>query len=187
MIKTEQIIAKKFKFDAAHRIVNHCDKCGNVHGHEWHGELIFKFSQDEMEDKDLGYSMDFTEIKRIGLAFIDDYFDHAYIANPIDYMVDVCTSHNSKLWIMGLNSEKSCNPSVENIAKELFMIMNILFVGRGIMIDKVRLYETESSYTEVEVSSISLDEMLSFHDANEEMIVKYLNLKGKKSYDITKQ
>ena len=186
MEKTIQYISKDGSFDAAHRIVNHNGGCGNIHGHIYKFTLRFSFESDKMEDPGLGYAIDFSEIKRIGLAFINDHFDHAYIANPKDYMVDVLKEHNSKHWLMGLNGTEFCNPSVENMAKEIFMIMNILFNGRGITIDKVILYETPTSHTECFIGSIPLNEMQTFHKQYEEYIMDYAVLKGKQSYDITK-
>lgn len=186
MKQTIQYINKDFTFDAAHRIVNHVGGCGNIHGHLYFGTLRFSFKSEEMEDPGLGYAIDFSEIKRIGLAFINDHFDHAYIANPKDYMVDVLKEHNSKHWTMGLNGDEFNNPSVENMAKEIFMIMNILFQHRGITIDKVILYETPTSHTECFEGSITLNEMEKFHFKYEEYIKLYAEGKGVKYYDITK-
>jgi hypothetical protein len=35
----------------------------------------------------IGYAIDFKEIKRVGLQWIDDYMDHCFIANPHDTVI----------------------------------------------------------------------------------------------------
>jgi len=187
MEKTKMIIVRKGKCDMGHRIVDHVGGCGFVHGHSAHFDLYFSFTPESMEDPELGYAIDFTEIKRVGLQFIDDHFDHSYIANPKDYMVSVLEEHNSKHWVMSLNGDKFCNPSAENIAKELFLSMDLLFLDRGIQIEKVVFYETDSCYVECTVGSITLDELENFNNTKKEMIERYRFAKGIKSYNKNKQ
>ena len=182
-----QTIVRKYSFDAAHRIVNHSGACGNVHGHLYFGELKFSYTPDKMEDPALGYSMDFSEIKRIGIEFINEYFDHGYICNSEDYMLPILKQNNSKYWEMSLNGEgKFCNPSVENMAKELFLAIDLLFDGRGIQLDEVIMYETPNSYTICQMQSISLNELENFNSVRYDDIKKYALAKGIKSYDKNK-
>lgn len=185
-METIQDIQKTFSFDAGHRIVNHKSLCGNVHGHLWYGTLTFSFNSNTMEDPELGYAIDFSEIKRIGLQFISDFFDHSYIANPKDYMCDVLKNNNSRMWLMSLNGEGNfCNPSVENMAKELFLTMNILFENRGITIKSILIHETPSSSTICTEKSMTLEEVENFNNAREEQIRNYAYLKGIQTYNKT--
>lgn len=184
MNKTTQVIGRKFDFHAAHRIVNHSGQCAFVHGHTYFGDLNFKYSPDSMEDPELGYSIDFGEIKRIAIDFIDTYFDHSYICNPVDFMYPILKEHNQKYWVMSLNGEdKFCNPSVENMAKELFLILNLLFENRGVQIDSVVMYETPKSYTICTESSITLEEIENFNTYRAEFVKNYAFSKGIKKYN----
>lgn len=183
-MNTRQLIQKNFSFDAGHRIVNHKGGCGNVHGHLWFGTLSFSYETNSMEDPELGYSIDFTEIKRIGLQFIEDFFDHGYIANPKDYMANVLKEHNSKTWLMSLNGDNIfCNPSVENMSKEIFLIMNLLFENRGIKIESVTMHETPSSSTVCTEHSITLEELDNFNICRAEFVKSYAYGKGIKKYN----
>jgi 6-pyruvoyltetrahydropterin/6-carboxytetrahydropterin synthase len=79
---------------------------------------------------------------------------------------------------------KYCNPSVENIAKEIFLAMKILFAPYpDLWIENVRLYETPNCYTDCNKSSISQDEMSNFCIGNRYLIEQYRNEKGIVQYD----
>jgi 6-pyruvoyl-tetrahydropterin synthase len=105
--------------------MNEAMKCFNMHGHTYICYTEFEFN--EMED--IGYAIDFKEIKRVGLQWIDDLLDHGMILNPKDTeVINAAKNTNSKMWLMSLNGEGNyCNPSVENIAKEIFLAMMVLF------------------------------------------------------------
>ena len=117
---SKQTITRKGTFDSMHRVMNERMKCFNVHGHTYLFELTFGFSQME----DIGYAIDFKEVKRVGCQWIDDILDHGAILNPKDaVLIDAVNSVDSKLYKMSLNGgEEYCNPSVENLVKEIFML-----------------------------------------------------------------
>ena len=73
-------LTRIFDFDAAHRVMNEKMKCFNLHGHRFHVELTFRYS----EVTALGYAIDFKEIKRLAGTWLDESFDHATILNPLD-------------------------------------------------------------------------------------------------------
>lgn len=139
-------ITRTGKFDAGHRVMHQMFKCRHLHGHEYHYELSFCYKK----QKSIGYPMDFGEIKRIGDGWIRDYLDHVFIVNPKDEIViDVCKKLDSKLYIMNLiDKEKFCNPTAENIAKELFFSMFILLNTPNFFLKKVRLYETVNCFVD---------------------------------------
>ena len=111
----KQYISRKGNFDSGHRVMNERMKCFNIHGHTYLYELTFEFN--EMEE--IGYAIDFKEIKRVGCQWIDDLLDHGMILNPKDTeLIQTTRNYGTKLWLMSLNGEgEYCNPSVENIAK----------------------------------------------------------------------
>ena len=121
----KQYITRKGSFDSGHRVMNERMKCFNIHGHTYLYELEFEFN--EMEE--ISYAIDFKEIKRVGCQWIDDILDHGMLLNPQDTeLINTTKNYGSKMWLMSLNGEnKYCNPSVENIAKEVFLAMMVLF------------------------------------------------------------
>lgn len=182
MKKTKQYITRKTTFDSMHRVMNERMKCYNIHGHTYLCKLKFEFSQSE----EIGYAIDFKEIKRIGCQFIDDKFDHGAILNPHDTeLIEVSKRLNSKLWLMSLNGHLNyCNPSVENIAKEIFMSMEVLFQNyHNLKISKVIIYETPNCATTCIVDSISDIERENWYMYNYEGVNNYREEKGVINYD----
>lgn len=150
----KQFITRKGSFDSGHRVMNERMKCFNIHGHTYLYELKFEFN--EMEE--IGYAIDFKEIKRVGCQWIDDILDHGMILNPQDTaLIETTKNYASKYWLMSLNGkDEYCNPSVENIAKEIFLAMMVLFAPyKNLKIHEVIIYETPNCSTICSKESIS--------------------------------
>lgn len=178
----QQFITRKGSFDSGHRVMNESMRCFNIHGHTYIYELEFEFN--EMEA--IGYAIDFKEIKRVGCQWIDDMLDHGMILNPEDTkLISTTKELGSKLWLMSLNGEgKYCNPSAENIAKEIFLAMDILFDSYdNLRIHKITLWETPNCYTTCIKDSISIHEWNNFYLENQANILAYAEEKGVINYD----
>lgn len=179
---TSQLITRKGSMDVAHKVLHHAGACAQRHGHTYLFELTFSFTQ----SKEIGYALDFKEIKRVGCEWINDYLDHGSIVNPIDInYLNLVRLEESKHWEMSLNGvNKFCNPTVENIAKEMFMAQEILFESyQNLQISQIRLYETPNCYTDCFKESISEEERKNFYAARYEQIKQYANKKGIVEYD----
>lgn len=177
-----QTMTRKGTFDAAHRVMNEKMKCFNIHGHTYLYELTFKFNSMDS----IGYAVDFKEIKRVCCQFIDDFLDHGVIVNPDDTLfIKTAEVLKSKIWQMSLNLDKYCNPTAENIAKEIFLICENLFTGRGfgLQIQNVRLYETPNCFVDCTEESISGTEVENFEIMNLQKITEYAKEKGIFNYD----
>lgn len=182
-----QYISRKGNFDSGHRVMNERMKCFNIHGHTYLYELTFSF--ENMED--IGYAIDFKEIKRVFCQWIDDVLDHGMILNPKDTkLIETTKEYGTKMWLMSLNGEgEYCNPSVENIAKEIFMAMDTLSKvlyrnsKTGLQIHKVQIYETPNCWTECFRDSVSDMERLLFNKSRWEEIKDYAESKGIFEYD----
>lgn len=178
-----QIISRSCTFDSAHRVMNEKFKCFNLHGHTFHCELQFEYD----EADDIGYAIDFKEIKRVGLEWIDVMLDHGFIANPKDSnYIEASIRGNSKLWLMSLNGkDEYCNPSAENISKEIFLAMMLLFAPYypNLKMYAVKLHETPNCYVMCTRESISELEFSNWHNCNYEAITAFRNEKGVLSYD----
>lgn len=72
------IVAKEFKWEAAHRIPWHGGKCRHLHGHSYKMIVEFEGTPDEK-----GIVIDFKEMKRIIEPYID-LIDHSTIIGAKD-------------------------------------------------------------------------------------------------------
>lgn len=140
-------MTRKHKFDASHRVMHERVKCFNQHGHEYKIELTLSY--DEIHS--IGYAIDFKEIRRVGMSYIDKRFDHAAIHNAADVdFISPCVKHKTKLHLMNLMGEgEFCNPSAENISKELFFAFTKLLDDINnckLQVHSVKLWETENCY-----------------------------------------
>ena len=157
-------------------------KCFNYHGHTYLYELHFSW----VEAGSLVYAVDFKEIKRIACQWIDDILDHGFIANPEDTgIIDLCNSLKTKLYLMNLGQGGYCNPSAENIAKEVFFAISILMNrtdNTQFTLDKITLHETPNCYVEcVGIGKEEWDIMLK--SPLYKSLIKYKTEKGEVEYD----
>lgn len=169
-----------------HRVMNERMKCFNVHGHTYLYKLVFGFEQME----EIGYAVDFKEIKRVYMQWIDDYLDHAAIVNPVDHkVISLCLELNSKMWTMSLEGNEYCNPTVENIAIELFLAIDALCTesSKGkLTLQAIELNETpncKTTLTRDVVLSMSGKKIHNFLRQNLEELVNYAKQKGTVEYD----
>lgn len=183
----KQYISRKGNFDSGHRVMNEAMKCFNLHGHTYLYELTFSYEEQE----EIGYAIDFKEIKRVFCQWIDDILDHGMILNPQDTrIIETTKAYGSKLWLMSLNGAgKYCNPSVENIAKEIFLAMEILAKAlyanspTKLVIHKVKIYETPNCWTVCKAYSIGTKEWNNFYLERHSEIQQYAIDKGVLEYD----
>lgn len=177
-----QVLRRTTTFDSGHRVMNEKMKCFNIHGHTYLCEVQFSF--DQMQS--IGYAIDFKEVKRVGLQWIDDILDHGMILNPHDEILIRATEElDGKLWTMSLNGEGNyCNPTAENIGKEIFLAMEILFESyEGLDIHCIALNETPKCAVDTWKDSIDMEERHNFRKKNLESIRKYAEDKGILEYD----
>jgi 6-pyruvoyltetrahydropterin/6-carboxytetrahydropterin synthase len=87
---------------------------------------------------------------------------------------------------MSLNGHnKYCNPSVENIAKEILMAQEILFhpYAPNLLVHSIKIYETPNCFTMCYGNSMSQSERDNFYAANYESIKAYRDNLGVLEYD----
>ena len=180
-------ITRRGSFDAGHRILFQRFKCGNLHGHRYEYELEFRYESMLA----LGYAIDFSEIKRVACEWIDENFDHGFIVNPADEEVlGLLRAQKSRHFVMHLRDEKgSCNPTAENIAKELFFAASFLQDSRSLndsaqlKLVRVKLHETQNCIVTCE--GLSPEEHEVFRSARDycQSLESYRNAKGTLEYD----
>lgn len=129
------------KFDAGHRVVNHESKCRTLHGHEYKAEIYA--TADGLDS--LGRVIDFSVIKNVIGAWVDEHWDHNMILFKDDPNLPLIKQCD------GLKSPfvTEFNPTAENLAEFLLNKSNELLAGTGVMVDKIKLWETSNCYVEV--------------------------------------
>ncbi|MDO6354838.1 6-carboxytetrahydropterin synthase QueD [Caloramator sp. CAR-1] len=141
-------VTKEFTFDCAHMLSNHEGICSNLHGHTYKLEVTAS-SELIKEGSSQGMVVDFGDLKSIVKELIVDKFDHSFI-----------------FWEGGSEAEKEIarvvegygmrivkfkeRPTAENMALFIIKTLNEYLKDSPIKIVKVRLFETPTSFAEVE-------------------------------------
>lgn len=177
-------IIRKGSFDAGHRVMFQRFKCSHMHGHRY--EYALEFTYSEMQD--LGYAIDFSEIKRIGCAWIDANLDHSFIANPMDAKVIALSEElQSNIFKMHLTDQNgSCNPTVENIAKEIFFAIQTLLESDNLKLVRVTLHETANCIGVCEGLSMNEKQVFQSHAGYIQQLHDYKKKAGQIEYDSRK-
>jgi 6-pyruvoyltetrahydropterin/6-carboxytetrahydropterin synthase len=122
-------IAKKFKFDAGHRLEDLPEghQCGRSHGHTYSVEVALQ-SRDLLDE---GWVVDFGELKWFK-KLIDDTYDHRFLNDVVSFQT---TSENLAKHFYEIVEEwlEDADASIENV---------------DIEVAYVRVSETESTYAE---------------------------------------
>jgi 6-pyruvoyltetrahydropterin/6-carboxytetrahydropterin synthase len=130
--------SRRFEFDAAHRLVGHEGACRNLHGHRY----VVEFDVSAAGLDELGRVIDFGDLKRNLGRYLDEVYDHAAILNEADArLIALCLEEGWKLHVM------ACNPTSENIARELFDSASRLLPSTT-RVEAVRVFETPNCWSE---------------------------------------
>lgn len=133
---------RKLEFDYGHRLLNHESKCAHVHGHR--GTLEITCSAEALDAA--GRVIDFSKIKEVVGGWVDNYLDHAFLANPHDEeIVAFLRKHDQRLFVM---PENLAEPSAENIAQLVLVRAKELLLPFGVLLAHVRFYETPNGWAE---------------------------------------
>lgn len=131
------VVTRRLEIDAGHRLLGHETKCRNVHGHRYAFEVTVAGGLD-----DVGRVVDFGVIKeRVG-AWLDRWWDHAYIAEEADPIVTLARSLGLRVFPVGFP------PTAENLAKHLFDLLPVLLDDTGVTPVRVRCYETPGCWAD---------------------------------------
>lgn len=142
-------LTRVFEFDAAHRIMNEKVKCFNLHGHRFKVEVTFSYE----EQGELGYAVDFKDIKTVIGKWIDEKLDHACILNPDDTdVIELCRKNEWRHYVMGFGMYENINPTAENLASELFYTIGVISKNsfKSVTVQSIRLYETQNCWVETD-------------------------------------
>lgn len=146
---------RSFSIDCGHRVYGHESKCANLHGHTYRvdvhaqpGTLRGRLVQNpppEEELDGLGRVIDFSVLKeRIG-AWLDEHWDHGFIAAEHDAEArEALAALASKLYVLPYN------PTAENMARHLLLVIcPALMNDTGVVVTRVVVQETPNCRAEV--------------------------------------
>jgi 6-pyruvoyltetrahydropterin/6-carboxytetrahydropterin synthase len=130
---------RRIEWDAGHRVPLHGGKCQHVHGHRYAAEITC--SVDVLTPE--GFVVDFGEVKRIVGGWVDDAWDHVFIAqagDPVGYAIE--DLGHRVYWL-------TTAPTAENLAAHLLVkARELLMTVPGLTVDRVRVYETPNGWAE---------------------------------------
>ena len=125
-------VTKEIHFCYGHRLLNYAGKCKNLHGHN--GKAVVTLESAALDS--LGMVVDFTEIKRLIGAWIDETLDHKMILHRDDPVLPELRRLGEPFVLMDVN------PTAENIARLIYDHA----AQNGLPVAAVTLWETETSF-----------------------------------------
>jgi 6-pyruvoyltetrahydropterin/6-carboxytetrahydropterin synthase len=125
-------VSREIDFCYGHRLLNYDGKCKYLHGHN--GTAILTIETDRLDDR--GMVVDFSDIKQIVSAWIDDNLDHRMILHRNDPAVGVLQQMNEPLFLLDVN------PTAENIAR----LIHEHAAKCGLPVVETQLWETPRAY-----------------------------------------
>ncbi|HDN27264.1 MAG TPA: 6-carboxytetrahydropterin synthase [Thioploca sp.] len=125
-------ISIKIKYEYAHRLIHHAGKCRHVHGHS--GEATVEFASNKLNNN--GFVMDFYDVKAPIKKWINQFWDHAYLAHEKDPLLPGLQAEGMKIFIFPEE------PSAEVMARQLFEQAATLERPPGVILARVTIRET---------------------------------------------
>ena len=103
-------VTRELTFCYGHRLLNYDGKCRHLHGHN--GKAVITLASDKLDS--LGMVMDFTRLKQVVGAWIDEQLDHKMLLHRDDPMLPFLRQQGEPVYVMNVN------PTAENIARLIF-------------------------------------------------------------------
>lgn len=121
-------VSREIDFCYGHRLLNYDGKCKYLHGHN--GRAIITIESATLDER--GMVLDFSDIKNVVSAWIDEKLDHRMLLQRTDPVVPLLEKMGEPLFLM------DDNPTAENIARLIFEFT----ASRGFPIVECQLWET---------------------------------------------
>ena len=144
-------VTKRYEFDAAHRLPNHKGACRYIHGHRYAIEVTVKATVNSQANSPTeGMVIDFQDLKEIVKNQIVDVWDHTLLLYKNDPLLK-----NSSTFIDQRVVQTDYVPTAENMARDAFESLkkriSDMSSSNPITLVKVRLYETPTTWVDVEL------------------------------------
>lgn len=125
-------VTREISFCYGHRLLNYNGKCRHLHGHN--GRAVVSFAAADLDP--LGMVLDFTRIKQVLGAWIDEALDHKMLLHKDDPVLPFLRQQGEPVFVMDVN------PTAENIARLIFDVA----AERGFPVVEVQLWETDACF-----------------------------------------
>ena len=125
-------VTKELNFCYGHRLMEYEGKCRFLHGHN--GRVEIELQSEELDS--IGMVRDFTEVKRVIQAWLDETMDHKMLLRSDDPIVQTLTKLGEPLFIF------KGNPTAESIARVIYDFA----LSKGFPVSEVRMWESEDSF-----------------------------------------
>ncbi|MCZ6701270.1 MAG: 6-carboxytetrahydropterin synthase [bacterium] len=125
-------VTKQIHFCYGHRLLNYDGKCRWLHGHN--GLVEITLAAEKLDERGMVY--DFTIIKQVVQAWIDEHLDHKMILHRDDPLVSTLQEHDEPLYLLDEN------PTAEAIARLIYEEA----ARQRFPVVEVRLWETPTSW-----------------------------------------
>lgn len=138
-------LTKIFTFETAHALWGYDGKCKNIHGHSYKLYVTIKGNPcEDINNTKNGMVMDFGDLKSIVKSLIIDPLDHAILLNEQSEHKNL----GEKLLLEGhkvvfTKYQPTCENMLIDFAKQIS-----LELPKDVILAKLKLYETETSYGE---------------------------------------
>ena len=127
-------LIKKLHFSYGHRLIGYQGKCAHPHGHN--AEVELELQGENLDDT--GMLVDFSEISRRLMSFIEAELDHLMLLHRDDPLTSVLEGLGEPVFKM------DAPPTAENIARLIYGKAREL----GLPVAAVRLWETPRACAE---------------------------------------
>lgn len=127
---------RRLEFDAGHRLLKHGGKCRHYHGHRYVVEVTV--TADVLDE--VGVVLDFSAIKGLCGAWLDENLDHGMILQRGDPMIPILTDNGMRVFIM------EASPTAENLC--ILLLGEFRRLMPNVSIERLRIYETPNCYAE---------------------------------------
>ncbi|MGE0759539.1 MAG: 6-pyruvoyl tetrahydropterin synthase family protein [Pirellulaceae bacterium] len=121
-------VTREIDFCYGHRLLNYEGKCRYLHGHN--GRAVITIAAEKLDHR--GMVMDFSDIKNVVTAWIDQHLDHRMILHRDDPAVPMLQQMGEPLYLLDVN------PTAENIAR----LIHEKAVDHGFPVVETTLWET---------------------------------------------
>ena len=136
-------IAKEFRWEMGHRLPFHDGKCKNLHGHSY--KMMIELTG---ENDNSGMVLDYYVLKKIIQPLIEK-LDHTFMVKKDDKkLIELLTQMESKYVKVDFDT------TAENLVTYFLNEIKEAGLPDNIHKIKVRIFETESTYAEDEISLV---------------------------------
>ena len=97
MTNQQWLLAKEFRFEAAHKLPHYNGMCARLHGHSWRGIVYIAGDALGESGAQQGMVIDFAEVEKYLKPLVETYLDHNYLNETLG--LESPTSEKIAAWV----------------------------------------------------------------------------------------